>query len=262
MFFSEVLLFPSGGRSNYRIPTMIATKNGTVVAVCNDRKDTLADTAQEVALVYAIKKPGEPWSEIKTLTGITGWDCWCGSTSYDEDTNTVFVFGGRNPQNTDEYGQYSEEEKAQFDAYRKEQSQQLGINIGGIVWKSTDEGNTWEEESFDDVLSVTKYTHYDGRVLETGGNTHGSSHGIQLKHGTHQGRLVNPSRFGVTMPQREPIDLSWCPLPRMGMIMRFIFATILFMKRRFPCVCVLTVFQTEMNVVIGKRRRLPRREVC
>ena len=163
MFFSEVLLFPSGGRSNYRIPTIIATKNGTVVAVCNDRKDTLADTAQEVALVYAIKKPGEPWSEIKTLTGITGWDCWCGSTSYDEDTNTVFVFGGRNPQNTDEYGQYSEDEKAQFDAYRKEQSQQLGINIGGIVWKSTDEGNAWEEESFDDVLSVTKYTHYDGR---------------------------------------------------------------------------------------------------
>ena len=197
MLFSEVLLFPSGGRSNYRIPTIIATKNGTVVAVCKDRKDTLADTAQEVALVYAIKKPGEPWSEIKTLTGITGWDCWCGSTSYDEDTNTVFVFGGRNPQNTDEYGQYSEDEKAQFDAYRKEQSQQLGINIGGIVWKSTDEGNTWEEESFDDVLSVTKYTHYDGRVLETGGNTHGSSHGIQLKHGTHQGRLVNPSRFGV-----------------------------------------------------------------
>ena len=197
MFFSEYLLFPSGGRSHYRIPSVIAAKNGTVLAVCNDRKDTLADTAQEVSLVYAVKSPGKPWSEIRTLTGIPGWDCWLGSTAYDESTNTVFVFGGRDPQNTDEYKIYSEDEKKAQEQYRKEESRRLGITIGGIVWKSENEGETWREEPFDSVLSVTEYTHFDGRILKTGGNTHGSAHGIQLKHGRYRGRLVVPSRFGV-----------------------------------------------------------------
>ena len=32
MYEKDILLFPTGGRSNYRIPSVVVTKNGTVAA--------------------------------------------------------------------------------------------------------------------------------------------------------------------------------------------------------------------------------------
>ena len=32
MYENDLLLFPSGGRSNYRIPSIVATKDGTIAA--------------------------------------------------------------------------------------------------------------------------------------------------------------------------------------------------------------------------------------
>ena len=136
MFFKEELIFPSGGRSNYRIPTMVVTKDGTVLAFCNDRKGTVLDTCPEVSLVYKTKKLGEPWSELRVLTEAPGWDCWMGSSVYDGETDTVIVFGGRNPVNTDEYKAYTDEEKAELARRRDEEGRRLGLKIGGIMWKS------------------------------------------------------------------------------------------------------------------------------
>ena len=59
MYAKDLLLFASGGRSNYRIPSIVVTKSGTVAAFCNDRKDSVIDHAKEVAVVCATKKPGE-----------------------------------------------------------------------------------------------------------------------------------------------------------------------------------------------------------
>ena len=49
MFAKETLLFPTKERSNYRIPSIVATKDGTVLDFCNDRKNTVADEAAEVS---------------------------------------------------------------------------------------------------------------------------------------------------------------------------------------------------------------------
>ncbi len=197
MFFKEELIFPSCGRSNYRIPTMVSTCDGTVLAFCNDRKDTSDDSAKEVSLVYKVKKVGKEWSELRVLTGVEGWDCWMGTSVYDAEKDTVIVFGGRNPVSTDEYTIYTDEEKAEFVRRRDEEKKRRGLNIGGIMWKSTDGGESFFEESFDNAIGDVEYTHYDGRKLRTGGNTHGAAHGIQLKYGDKKGRLVCPSRFGV-----------------------------------------------------------------
>ena len=43
MFSNEDLIFASGGCSNYRIPTMVVANDGTVLAFCNDRKDSITD---------------------------------------------------------------------------------------------------------------------------------------------------------------------------------------------------------------------------
>ena len=110
MYEKDILLFPSGGRSNYRIPSVVVTKNGIVAAFCNDRKDSVIDHAKEVAVVCAIKKPGEEWGEVKTLAGIPGWSCMIGSAVYDAETDTIMCSSGRNPMARHEFTKLTPEE--------------------------------------------------------------------------------------------------------------------------------------------------------
>lgn len=53
MFYTEQNIFHSMGRSNYRIPSIAVTNRGTILAFCNDRRDTLIDHAAYSALVYS-----------------------------------------------------------------------------------------------------------------------------------------------------------------------------------------------------------------
>ena len=110
MYAKDNLLFASGGRSNYRIPTVVTTKNGTVAAFCNDRKDSVIDHAKEVAVVCAIKKPGAEWGQVRTVAGIPGWSCMIGSAVYDADTDTIMCSSGRNPLARHEFTKLTPEE--------------------------------------------------------------------------------------------------------------------------------------------------------
>ena len=113
--FDEKLIFKTCGRSNYRIPSIAALKDGTVIAFCNDRKDSVIDHAEEVALTAAVKKPGCDWSEVKTLVGIEGWACGIGSAVYDPATDTVMCSASRNPTAKNEFGKYTKEELAEME---------------------------------------------------------------------------------------------------------------------------------------------------
>ena len=110
MYAKDLLLFASGGRSNYRIPSIVVTKSGTVAAFCNDRKDSVIDHAKEVAVVGATKKPGESWGEVRTLFGLPGWSCMIGSAVYDAETDTIMCSSGRNPNARHEFLKLTPEE--------------------------------------------------------------------------------------------------------------------------------------------------------
>ncbi len=58
MFYEKTNIFPSDGVSNYRIPSCIATKNGTFIAFANDRKNTLMDRAVEISVASCRKEAG------------------------------------------------------------------------------------------------------------------------------------------------------------------------------------------------------------
>lgn len=195
MFFRETLIFPSGGSSNYRIPSIIATNDGTILAFCSDRKDTLADYADRVALVLCRKAPNGDWGKVESILEHDGWSCNIGSAVYDEERGTAFIFASRTALTCKEFGNYTEEELADLRRRAQEKAEREGIRAGSVLMKSADSGQTWTEVPY--RVTHTDYTHYDGRVLRTGGSTHGSSHGIRLRHGAHQGRLLCPSRFGV-----------------------------------------------------------------
>lgn len=196
MFVSDFLLFPSGGRSNYRIPSIVATKDGTLAAFCNDRKDSLLDHAEEVALVCAVRKPGESWGPVKTLVGIPGWSCMIGSAVYDADTDTIFCSSGCNPMARHEFARFSEEELAAMEAEAQARADALGIEKGPFLISSGDGGEIWTRRPFA-VENRPFIRPADGKEILIGGSCHGSAHGIQLRHGPHRGRLLCPSRVAV-----------------------------------------------------------------
>jgi len=193
MFCHECTLFASGGRSNYRIPSIITTKNGTLLAFCNDRKDSLSDHAEETALVYARKLPGKSWEPVTTLSGIPGWCCMIGSAVYDADTDTAFCTVSRNPVARNEFGTFSDEEIAAMEARAEQKARELGIPKGDILFQTSDGAQTWSEAPI--RLLPRPFTSPEGKQLAIGGSCHGSAAGIQLKHGTHKGRLLCPSRI-------------------------------------------------------------------
>ena len=104
MFFQEAKVFPSGGQSNYRIPSLIVTNNGTILAFCNDRVGSLKDYADEVALVCAVKKHGAPWEQVRILAHLPGWSCHIGSAIYDDLADKVIVTFQRSPVAKNEFG--------------------------------------------------------------------------------------------------------------------------------------------------------------
>ena len=196
MYASDNLLFASGGRSNYRIPSIVVTDDGTVLAFCNDRKDSVIDHAEEVAVVCARKLPDGTWTDVQTLAGIPGWTCMIGSAVYDSVTGTVFCSSGRNPVARNEFGKYTAEELAAMEKEAEERAKSLGICRGPFLLSSTDGGETWTERPF--VIEGRPFVRpYDGVEVTLGGSCHGSAHGIQLRHGGHAGRLLCPSRVSV-----------------------------------------------------------------
>ena len=198
MFFEETKVFASGGASNYRIPSLVATNDGTVLAFCNDRVDSLKDYADEVALVCAVKKPGKPWSEVRVLSHLPGWSCHIGSAVYDDVVDKVIVTFQRSPVAKNEFGKYTSEELAELERRRSEaiaKAAEKGIVGGSRRLVSEDSGETFTEEAHE--VEKTMQTHWDGTQYPVGGSGHGSAHGIRLRHGQRAGRLLCPTRTKI-----------------------------------------------------------------
>lgn len=198
MFFQERLIFASDGESNYRIPSLVVTDKGTVLAFCNDRIGTLKDYADEVALVCATKKAGEEWSGVRVLAHRPGWACTIGSAVYDPHTARVLLSFGRSPVAKNEFGNYTKAELAEMERRREEAiraAEHDGIVAGVRQLASDDEGAHFTEEAH--VLTPAMQTHIDGKAYPVFGATHGGAHGICLRHGAHKGRLLCPSRTKI-----------------------------------------------------------------
>ncbi len=192
MYFYEELLFPSDGKSNYRIPSLITTRDGTVLAFCNDRKNTVRDHAVDTVLVYAKKAPGAPWTKPITLLEHPGICCLIGSAVYDRETDTSLVFVKRKIAR-DEFGDFTDEQMKKLELEDAVRAAEQGIELGNFQFSSTDSGENWTLEKVNEEPLL--FRHIDGKEITASIHTHGGAHGIQLRHGTYRGRLLCPSRF-------------------------------------------------------------------
>lgn len=195
MYYGEIFMLPWSENAHYRIPSLIVTNDGTVLAFCNNRKDSGQDHADEVDLVLIRKPLGENWEEPRAIATAPGWICGIGSAVYDPVSDTARCTFGRSAAAIREWKDYTKEELEEIERRVREKAERDGIRPGSYVAISNDSGKTWSEEP--QILAPTQVEYTDGTQHSVTSGCHGSSHGILLKHGAHAGRLVCPSRFSI-----------------------------------------------------------------
>ena len=151
-----------------RIPGILVTPSGTVIAVCQQRLGSLADGGHATnVLVSRSEDGGRTWSRQQVLFAESGVNTFLGPILADRDTNDVFVTFWKLPQ--------AEGNGLAYFAPYAEQ--------GGGFWivRSSDEGQSWSEPYF-----VRPAPNAEGWVAWV----NNSSHGVQLARGPRAGRHV------------------------------------------------------------------------
>lgn len=92
-FFAEEPIFVRQEKLFYRIPTLVVTQDGTVIAAANERRDSSGDFAQ-TTLVARRRPSGGAWGPLFVVGGDDKTNCVIGSSVYDTIGKRIFLFGG------------------------------------------------------------------------------------------------------------------------------------------------------------------------
>ena len=161
-------LFVAGqdGYHTYRIPALLSTPKGTLLAFCEGRKTRRDDDGDIDLLVKRSSDGGKTWSQ-QMIVHEEGGDAEITisnpSPVVDEDTGTIWLPFCRN-------------------------------NKEVLITKSSDEGLTWSEP-----VNISKQvTRPEWTWVATGPGV-----SIQLQQGPHKGRLVVPCDHGVMVGEQR-----------------------------------------------------------
>ncbi len=157
-----------GNYHTYRIPSVIRTMKGTLLAFCEGRKSGLSDAGNIDLLLKRSFDGGETWSDDFVLWDDNGHTCGNPCPVVDESTGTIWLLLTHNL-GTDHEGDII--------AKTAESTRTVWVS------SSKDEGQTWSAPR-----EITKTT----KDLSWGWYATGPGVGIQINHGPHKGRLVIP----------------------------------------------------------------------
>jgi sialidase-1 len=164
----DVFVAGQGGYHTYRIPSLIVTTNGTLLAFCEGRKNSRSDTGDIDLLLKRSVDGGKTWSAQRVV-----WDDGpntCGNPCpvVDEHTGTIWLLLTHNPGDT---------------AEARIKERKPGSTRSVWIARSVDDGQTWSAPT--NITASTKDPSW-------GWYATGPGVGIQLRHGPRQGRLVIP----------------------------------------------------------------------
>ncbi len=175
-------LFVSGrdGYHTYRIPALLTTGKGTLLAFCEGRKDSRSDHGDIDLLIRRSTDGGETWSRPQVVWDDGGNTCGNPCPVVDQETGTIWLLLTHNPGD---------------EGLRK--ILQPGARGTRTVWvtSSEDDGQTWAPPR--EITATTKKPDWDWYAT-------GPGVGIQLRHGPHKGRLVIPCDYSY--PPSSPDD--------------------------------------------------------
>lgn len=172
----QYAVFNSGddGINSYRIPSICTTKNGTLLAFAEARRDSWHDRSYTNAVVKRSTDNGKTWSKMQYLTsvpdGLTPGAFIQPCPVVDMETGDIFVFV----------------------VLWKKQADSMGEGNKAYLLKSTDDGLSWSApvEISNKIMAEKPYPGTTNTYQYVYGFGPGS--GIQMKGGEYTGRLIVP----------------------------------------------------------------------
>lgn len=173
-----------GNYHTYRIPVMVVTTNHTVLAFCEGRKNSGADSGAIDLLLRRSTDGGKTWGPQQLVWSDSGNTCGNPAPVVDETTGTIWLLATWNL-GTDK------EDKI---AYQKSRDTRRVFLL-----HSTDDGVLWSKAE-EITASVKK--------PDWGWYATGPANGIQLTGGSHKGRLVISCNHNNLSNENQPVTRS------------------------------------------------------
>ncbi len=164
------VLWTSGknGYHTYRIPALAVTPKGTVLAICEGRKNSRSDSGDIDLLVRRSTDNGKTWSDQKVIWDDKGNTCGNPCSLVDTATGTIWLLATWNR---------GDDREGDIIAQRSKDNRRV------FVMSSADEGQSWSKP----VEITPDVKRPDWTWYATGPGS-----GIEIKRGPHAGRLVIP----------------------------------------------------------------------
>lgn len=191
----------------YRIPSVLITKNDTVLAFASRRLENLRKKGHEIRdwhhetenVVRISKDKGETWSDDIVIAGGPGTnlDIHRGPVIYDKKNNTIYSFMRYGPAKKGTFKKFKHPHMySEWRTLQKMKQDKIGSSVmGDYVSYSKNNGKTWSKPK-----SITLPYPEGAR----GAGVANGSHGIQLSNG----RFVIQARYKIGKKQKRVLFFS------------------------------------------------------
>ncbi len=163
-----VFISGQAGYSGYRIPALAVTAKGTLLAICEGRRNSRSDTGDIDLLVRRSTDHGKTWSLQQVVWDDGGNTCGNPCVVVDRDTGRIWLLTTWN---------CGDDHEGSIIAGTSKDTRRV------FVTNSNDDGVTWAKP----VEITADVKQKDWTWYATGPGS-----GIQIEHGPHRGRLVIP----------------------------------------------------------------------
>ncbi len=165
----------AGKYKNYRIPSIIVTSKGSILAFCEGRE--AGDTGDIDLLLKRSEDHGKTWSEEILVAGDSTNTCGNPCPVVDSETGRIWLFSCWN---------HGEDDETEL-IHKSGKARRLPC-----LCYSDDDGLTWSDRV--DMSESCRDTSW-------GWYATGPGIGIQIRHGPHKGRLVIPANHSYDDPE-------------------------------------------------------------
>jgi sialidase-1 len=176
----DIFVAGAKGYHTYRIPSLIRTERGTLLAFCEGRKGSASDTGNVDLLLKRSQDGGRTWTEQTVVWDESTNTCGNPCPVVDRQTGTIWLLATHNLGIDHEKDITTKRAKGTRTVW---------------VFKSDDDGKTWSAPS--NISSAVKDSSW-------GWYATGPGIGIQLLHGPQKGRLIIPCDHSYATTNEPP----------------------------------------------------------